>query len=72
MMVTLPLRRFFVLIFPVETLYTEQEILDMNIIFFVVVLLVLISAGTVYAVATIQPTEDSAGLYSKFKQDKAN
>lgn len=42
----------------------------MNIIFVVVVLLLLVGAAAVIAVATIDYGEDTAGLYSKFKQDK--
>ena len=50
---------------------TENQIVDRNIIFVGVIILVLLGAATVYAVATIDYGEDTAGLYSKFKQDKS-
>lgn len=43
----------------------------MNIIFVVAVLLVIVGVAAVLAVATIDYGEDTAGLYSKFKQDKS-
>ena len=43
----------------------------MNIIFVVAILLVIVSVAAVRAVATIDYGEDTAGLYSKFKQDKS-
>jgi hypothetical protein len=43
----------------------------MNIIFVVAVILVLIGAATVYVVATIDYGEDTAGLYSKYKESKS-
>jgi len=43
----------------------------LNIIFVVVVLLLIVGAAAVFAVATIDYGEDTAGLYSKFKQDKS-
>lgn len=43
----------------------------MNIIFVVAILLVIVSVAAVLAVATIDYGEDTAGLYSKFKQDKS-
>ena len=49
----------------VANLYKESEIIDLNIIFVVVV------AAAVFAVASIDYGEDTAGLYSKFKQDKS-
>ena len=55
----------------VESVLTESQIVDRNIIFVVVIILVLLGAATVYAVATIDYGEDTAGLYSKFKQDKS-
>ena len=51
--------------------YTETEIVDVNIIFVVAILLVIVSVAAVLAVATIDYGEDTAGLYSKFKQDKS-
>jgi hypothetical protein len=42
-----------------------------NIIFVVAILLVIVSVAAVLAVATIDYGEDTAGLYSKFKQDKS-
>lgn len=59
-----------VVLWYVANLYNETEIIDMNIIFVVVVLLLLVGAAAVIAVATIDYGEDTAGLYSKFKQDK--
>lgn len=55
----------------VESVLTESQIVDRNIIFVVVIILVLLGAATVYAVAKIDYGEDTAGLYSKFKQDKS-
>ena len=43
----------------------------MNIIFVVAILLVIVSVAAVLVVATIDYGEDTAGLYSKFKQDKS-
>ena len=43
----------------------------MNITFVVAILLVIVSVAAVLAVATIDYGEDTAGLYSKFKQDKS-
>ena len=43
----------------------------MNIIFVVAVLLVIVGVAAVLAVATIDYGADTAGLYSKFKQDKS-
>lgn len=54
-----------------ERFYTETEIVDVNIIFVVAILLVIVSVAAVLAVATIDYGEDTAGLYSKFKQDKS-
>ena len=50
---------------------TASAIVDRNIVFVVVIVLVLLGAATVYAVATIDYGEDTAGLYSKYKQDKS-
>ena len=55
----------------VANLYKESEIIDLNIIFVVVVLLLIVGAAAVFAVATIDYGEYTAGLYSKFKQDKS-
>lgn len=45
--------------------------MDRNIIFVTAIVLVLLMAVTVYAVATINYGEDTAGLYSKYKQVKS-
>ena len=43
----------------------------MNIILVVGILMVSVRVAGVLAVATIDYGEDTAGLYSKFKQDKS-
>ena len=63
--------RHFSFAFILESVLTENQIVDRNIILVVVIILVLLGAATVYAVATIDYGEDTAGLYSKFKQDKS-
>ena len=54
-----------------EDRYTVSEIVDRNIIVGTAVVLVLLMAVTVYVVATIDYGEDTAGLYSKYKQVKS-
>lgn len=54
----------------IEPEYTQDEIVNKNIIFVVVILLLIIGAVSVMAVANIDYGEDTAGLYSKFKQDQ--
>lgn len=51
--------------------YTNSEVVDVNIIFVTAIILVLLMAVTVYVVATIDYGEDTAGLYSKYKQVKS-
>ena len=51
--------------------YTNSEVVDVNIIFVTSIILVLLMAVTVYVVATIDYGEDTAGLYSKYKQIKS-
>ena len=51
--------------------YTESEIVDRNIIFVTVVILLIVAAVTVFVVATIDYGDDYAGLYSKYKQEKS-
>ena len=55
----------------VEDRYSVSEIVDRNIIVGTAIVLVLIMAVTVYVVATIDYGEDTAGLYSKYKQVKS-
>ena len=57
--------------YPVSTraLYTEEEVVEKNIIFVTVVILLIVAA--VLGVATIDYGDDYAGLYSKYKQEKS-
>lgn len=50
---------------------TVSEIVDRNIIVGTAIVIVLLMAVTVYVVATIDYGEDTAGLYSKYKQVKS-
>ena len=59
------------LILSIEDRYTTSEVVDMNIIFVTSIVLVLLMAVTVYVVAAIDYGEDTAGLYSKYKQIKS-
>lgn len=55
----------------VEEKMTVSEIVDRNIIVGTAIVIVLLMAVTVYVVATIDYGEDTAGLYSKYKQVKS-
>ena len=55
----------------IEDTYSVSEVVDRNIIFVTAIILVLLMAVTVFVVATIDYGEDTAGLYSKYKQVKS-